>query len=527
MAGEDDRNEEAKGFAGLSSLVSDVDTTPRATAKKPTSGSNGTTSGASRPAPQAPPAGPQASPPSPPAAPQQRYKPPPQPGSRSSTGKWWLGIVAVVGVLWIIDQSNKNTSTPAPAYSTPAPTVTPSYSPPPQPQVPSRPTESKPPVGEGLTFSYEQIAYCVAEDIRMEGAKSAVDKYSEADVDHFNAMVADYNSRCSKFRYRRGALESVRSDMERYRTELQADGRNRFARSPSTGSLVTPAPSRPATDATVQAIQRKLNELGYEAGTADGLMTAGTRSAIMAFQRDVGLAQDGQPDGDLLALLNSATSAATNNKPAKPNRDYTPEQGAGLPSRYAPDSLAAQQVQPAPVSRDPKNFSICASGQYPSLCNHALLTPDEKVQVAAAETRANFQTCASGNYPSLCNRSLLTPEEATQVAAAERRANLQTCLSGNYPSLCKHSLLTAEEAAQVAAAERRANFQTCASGNYPSLCRHALLTSDEAVQVAAAERRANFQTCISGQYPFLCKHSMLTSDEAARVADAERRAANR
>ncbi|MCK1895262.1 peptidoglycan-binding protein [Pseudomonas aeruginosa] len=483
-AGEEEQKKaEGKGFAGLSSLVSDVDTTPPPAAKKEPTGA---ATSAERPASQ--PAQPQ-----PQASERQTYEEPAQPSSGSSGGKWVLGIAAVIGVLWLIGQSNKNTTSPAPAYTPPAQSTAPSYSPPAQPQVPSRPQESKPPVGQDLVFSTAQIRYCLAEDIRMDGAKSAVNSYIDSDVDRFNAMVADYNSRCGSFRYRSGALESARRDVEPYRSQLQAEGRSRFARSPSTGSLSAPAPARPAPDATVQAIQRKLNELGYEAGTADGLMGRGTRSAIIAFQRDMGLTQDGQPDGDLLALLNSASSVARNSNTARPNRDYSPEQSAAPPSRSAPDALPPQQTQPASVSRDAKNFSVCVSGQYPSLCNYALLTPDEKVQVAAAERRVNFQTCASGNYPSLCKRSLLTPEEATQVAAAERRVNFQTCVSGNYPSLCKHSLLT----------------------------------SDEAIQVAAAERRVNFQTCISGQYPSLCKHSLLTPDEAARVADAERRAGNR
>lgn len=518
MAGEEEQKKgEGKGFAGLSSLVSDVDTTPPPPAPKKEPAAVAPSAG--RPAPQ--PAQPQPSQ-------RQTYQEPAQPpSSGSSGGKWVLGIAAVIGVLWLIGQFNKTTTTSqAPAYSPPAQSTAPSDSPPVQPQAPSRPTESKPPVGQDLVFSREQIRYCLAEDIRMDGAKSAVNNYSDYDVDRFNAMVADYNSRCGSFRYRSGALEGVRRDIEPYRSQLQSEGRSRFAR-PSTGSLSAPVPSRPAPDATVLAIQRKLNELGYEAGTADGLMGRGTRSAILAFQRDMGLTQDGQPDRDLLAVLNSATSVTTSSNTARPNRDPAPEQSVTLPPRPAPDPLPPRQVQAAPASRDAKNFRVCASGQYPSLCNYALLTPDEKVQVAAAERRVNFQTCASGNYPSLCKRSLLTPEEATQVAAAERRVNLQTCMSGNYPSLCKRNLLTPDEAAQVAAAERRVNFQTCVSGNYPSLCKHSLLTSDEAVQVAAAERRVNFQTCISGQYPSLCKHSLLTPDEAARVADAERRAGNR
>lgn len=519
MAVEEEKNkkDERKGFAGLSSLVSDVGTSPPPSAKNEPSNTSGASSSPPPPTSQTAPPQPRQ---------EETYQDTPQPSSGSSGGKWVLGIAAVIGVLWLIGQSDKSPTSPAPAYSPPAQSATPSYSPPAEPQAPTRPQESMPPVGQDLVFSTAQIRYCQAEDIRMDGAKAAVNNYNDSDVDRFNAMVADYNSRCGNFRYRSGALESARRDIEPYRSQLQAEGRNRFDRS-STGSLSTPAPSRAVPDATVQAIQRKLNELGYEAGTADGLMGRGTRSAILNFQRDMGLTQDGQPDKDLLATLSSATSITTKSSTPNPSRDPAPERSAVLPSSRTPEPVPPRQVQTAPASRDAKNFSVCASGQYPSLCNYALLTPDEKVQVAAAERRVNFHTCVSGNYPSLCKRSLLTPEEATQVTAAERRVNLQTCISGNYPSLCKRNLLTPDEAAQVAAAERRVNFQTCTSGNYPSLCKHSLLTSDEAVQVAAAERRVNYQTCISGQYPSLCKHSLLTSDEAARVSDAERRAGNR
>src|SRR5690606_32609529 len=146
----------------------------------------------------------------------------------------------------------------------PAQSTSPSYSPPAQSPAPSRLQEAKPPVGQNMVFSTAQIRYCLAEDIRMDGAKSALNSYSDYDVDRFNGMVADYNSRCGSFRYRSGALESARRDVEPYRSQLRAEGRTRFAR-PSADTPSTPAPSPPAPDATVQAIQSKLNELGYSA----------------------------------------------------------------------------------------------------------------------------------------------------------------------------------------------------------------------------------------------------------------------
>ena len=129
-------------------------------------------------------------------------------------------------------------------------------SPPAQPQAPLHPVESKPPVGQNLVLSREQIRYCLAEDIRLDATKSAVNNYVDADVDRFNAMVADYNSRCSSFRYHtnnrgRNDLNSAQRDIEPYRIQLQSEGRSRFARSTSTGALPPQTPSRPTAEPSV------------------------------------------------------------------------------------------------------------------------------------------------------------------------------------------------------------------------------------------------------------------------------------
>ena len=139
-------------------------------------------------------------------------------------------------------------------------------------QAPSRPTEAKPPVGQNLVLSREQIRYCLAEDIRIDGAKSAINNYIDADVDRFNTMVADYNSRCSSFRYHtnnrgRNDLNSAQRDIEPFRSQLQSQGRSRFARV-STGSLSTPAPTRANQSAAVSSIQDRAT-VGLESLTYD------------------------------------------------------------------------------------------------------------------------------------------------------------------------------------------------------------------------------------------------------------------
>jgi len=245
VAVEEDKNkkDERKGFAGLSSLVSDVGTSPPPSAKKEPSNTSGSSSSPPPPTPQTDQPQPRQ---------EETFQDTPQPSSGSSGGKWVLGIAAVIGVLWLIGQSDKSPTSPVPTYSPPAQPVTPSYSPPAEPQAPIRPQESMPPVGQDLVFSTAQIHYCLAEDIRLEGAKSAVNNYIGSDVDRFNAMVADYNSRCGAFRYRSGALESARVNIEPYRSQLRSEGGSRFARSSSISPSSEAAPTHPTPDENVQ-----------------------------------------------------------------------------------------------------------------------------------------------------------------------------------------------------------------------------------------------------------------------------------
>ena len=48
-----------------------------------------------------------------------------------------------------------------------------------------------------------------------------------------------------------------------------------------------------STGGEVTQIQQRLNELGYQAGTADGIFGTRTKNAVIAFQRDYGLDDDG------------------------------------------------------------------------------------------------------------------------------------------------------------------------------------------------------------------------------------------
>jgi len=236
-SGEEQEKEGAgHGFAGLSSMVSDVYVAVEPPKQKAQSKPDHTTN---NPQPHATSSqkGDVAKP-----AP-QTYQAPAQPSGGSSGGKWLLGIGAVVGVIWLVGASgNKNTSSPSsytPSSYATAPTSQPPVD---EPQAPRRPTEEMPPVGRDHILGAAQIRYCLAEDIRMEAAKGSLNNYSDSNVDQFNTMAADYNSRCGAFRYRSGALESARSDIEPFRFELVAEGRSYFAGKPTTTSA-SPSPT--------------------------------------------------------------------------------------------------------------------------------------------------------------------------------------------------------------------------------------------------------------------------------------------
>ena len=218
MAGEEENKKgEGKGFAGLSSLVSDVGTTPPASKPASTGAPPGAVPKVAN------------QPPKPLPLPHQVPK---EPSSGSSGGKWVLGIAIGVGALWLIGQLGKPSPSPTPAYTpsaqAPSSTASGTLATPPPAETPSAPEEVMPPVGRDLVLSTAQIRYCLAEDIRMDAAKSVVNSYNDSEVDRFNMMVADYNSRCGSFRYRSGALESARRDVEPYRSQLIEEGRSRL-----------------------------------------------------------------------------------------------------------------------------------------------------------------------------------------------------------------------------------------------------------------------------------------------------------
>jgi len=360
MAGDNDKDK--KGFSGLSDLASEVSDINEPIKPEPKAEAKPST-------PKQPPQPQREAAPSEPERKTTSSPPPIETVSSGksgggSGGKWILGIIGVVFVIWLINnagQSNKKPSYTPPSssqsynypQSTPAPAV----------QAPST-TQSaglqytKPSVGTNNVLSVPEIRWCIREGIRIEAMRDVID--NNAGIDEFNRIVNDYNSRCGSYRYRQGSQSRAERDVEAYRSQIVSEA-IREARqlghsyqpsypSVSPGVSTSTAPKKPNAQYTREA-QQILTDLGYDPGPVDGDYGRRTAEAVKAFQRDVGITQDGWIDEDLLSTLRRAKTAYT-------PRVYQPEpqNQTSLPPRSS--------TPPATASAKPKNLSYEEQSKY-------------------------------------------------------------------------------------------------------------------------------------------------------------------
>lgn len=507
---------EGKGFAGLSSLVSEVDAElPPPVEKAPSASASASASASSagRPTPSPNAQSDRQAPPQ-----QQPYQAPPPPTSGSPLAKWILGIAAVIGVLWLLNAPNKTTAVPGSGQTPVAHDTSPTYSPPPTvAEVPSRPGESKPPVGQDLLFTAAQIRYCVAETIRMDGAKGAVDNHSDSDVDRFNEMVADYNGRCGSFRYRSGALESARRDIEQYRSQLQTEGGLRFTRQAPPTLTSRQEASRPEPDATMQAIQRKLNELGYNAGSADGFSGAGTRAAIAAFQQERGLAITGVADDALLLQLQQTSSRpASANLPLETSVQLSAAEETSLEAACSTDKYVnGPSAYRACVAR--QKAALAAGGRRPDLSS-----------LSSAELQSIEAACSTDKYvngPAAYNQCLARQLQAmadgrasrpdlSRLSSAEQQSIEAACSTDKYVNgpAAYNRCLGRQLAAMVGGAATRPDLSSLSSDERQSI--EAACSADKYVKGPAA-----YNQCLNSQLAALNRQGSSRPDLSRLSAD--------
>ncbi len=464
-------------------MVSDVDATiantPKQTQREASTTSSQQSSQAGRTSPQGQPK-----------PTQETYQAPTQPSGGSSAGKWLFGIAAVIGFIWLINQSD-NSSSSKPAYSPGSPSTSqaPVWQPPAtQPQAPSRPAEEKPPVGRNNVLSTAQIRYCLAEKIRLDAAGAVINNYIDSDVDRFNGYIDNYNNRCGEFLYQEGTLESARREVEPYRRQLQAEGRSRFVRSPSaTTRLQTPAqtpqPAHPSPDVTVQSIQHRLNELGYDAGPADGLDGARTRNAISSFQRDNSIGVDGIASLEILQRLRSVESIGSeNSRPSSfgANRQIAP---STLTLRVTSEEMQSIEMVclSDKVNKGPAAYKNCVERHLASLTPNnrrpdlSGLSSEERqsIEMVCLSDKVNsgpaaYNRCIASQVASLGSNS--RRPDLSRLSSEERQSIEMVCLTdkvNNGPAAYNKCIQS--HLASLGAVSRRPDLSRLSSGQQQSI----------------------------------------------------------
>jgi len=96
-----------------------------------------------------------------------------------------------------------------------------------------------------------QIRYCKTEKVRIDAFENVINNAYDHEVDRFNRIVNDYNSRCGEFRYRRGDVERVERELAPMVASITSAAKSEWVR----GSLGLDSPKKAPAPKTAPAVQ--------------------------------------------------------------------------------------------------------------------------------------------------------------------------------------------------------------------------------------------------------------------------------
>jgi hypothetical protein len=162
-----------------------------------------------------------------------------------------------------------------------------------------------PRAGRDRLLSVAEIRWCLREDVRIEVLERRL-AYQEPH--RFNAMVGEYNRRCTRFRYRDDELEHARRDIDDARRWIVEEALGE-AYAPSASAAPAPLAAAGYSLLTLD-VQELLRAIGHDPGPIDGYFGARTKAAVEAFEEDLGRAPTGAVSEALRSeLLDRARSA--------------------------------------------------------------------------------------------------------------------------------------------------------------------------------------------------------------------------
>jgi TonB family protein len=298
--------------------------------------------------------------------------------------------------------------------------------------------EQLPPVGTGNLFSEEQISYCLAQGIRLEVIRSLVNRYKKAQVEDFNALTTDFNSRCESYRYLGSARESARAAVEAGRSKIEDDARVAYARRFPAEEKAA-APSRPVAEP--KAAQPRVQEppppaVASAVAGADKTDRAAVAAASSPRETPPRMQQKPSPPAEPPAAATAdkvdPVAAAT---PAPPPKVQPPAQQESAPPAATAAATAAEKVDRAqappssPRSLPPSETPIRVPQESPA-------------PPARAEPGRVDQAAASPPTPAAKPNTLPATKPDADVALERfvrevRRASWQIIDRSGYPEAAR------------------------------------------------------------------------------------------
>jgi hypothetical protein len=141
----------------------------------------------------------------------------------------------------------------------------------------------RPRAGSDRVLTVAEIRWCLREDLRLDVFQR---RLATQEPQKFNAMVGEFNRRCTRFRYRDDNLEQARRDID--------DARRWFVEE-AVGEAYAPSASAASTTLAakgysllIQDVQELLQATGHDPGPIDGYYGARTKAAVESFEKDAG-----------------------------------------------------------------------------------------------------------------------------------------------------------------------------------------------------------------------------------------------
>jgi hypothetical protein len=84
--------------------------------------------------------------------------------------------------------------------------------------------EELPPIGKNRLLPVGQVRYCLAQNIRLNGAWFVADFNNKFQMDQLNKKSVDYSNRCGKYRARQIDMQNAHDVVDVHQDRLMAEG---------------------------------------------------------------------------------------------------------------------------------------------------------------------------------------------------------------------------------------------------------------------------------------------------------------